>query len=342
MENANPSAFEVALLAAKSKAAGSLKASEIKRLMKLLGKRPNEIGVRQITELIASASDNEVLVYELLCEIEMARNPDLAMAALKPALSQIAASWMGHPPPTGQQHEVLDWLRGEAAEIMSSTQPNLRRFRGVLLWLLAQFRSPDFFLTCLVELSQRLRKSKRSSSAKPLVIDRAASGFVMARIAKALVTLGRGKRPKLAKLPEIGVTIESVLRHVSEKVSVADAAIGKLEQTEQSLAAQKALNQQQSATMQTLETNTKELENQVRNLNGEVDRLTTLHQQALDHAQSQISEARSTMFTILKSKIQPKLTDAKLYANRPSPAVDQVLRLLGEIEQSLNSQEMKA
>jgi len=40
MENPKPSPFEVALLAAKSKAAGALKASDIKRLIKLLGKRP--------------------------------------------------------------------------------------------------------------------------------------------------------------------------------------------------------------------------------------------------------------------------------------------------------------
>ncbi len=342
MENANPSAFEVALNATKSKAAGSLKAADIKRLIKLLGKRPNEIGVRQITELIVSESDNEVLVYELLCEIEMARNPDMTLAILKPALSQIATTWMETPPPIGQQPEVLDWLRAEAAKIMSSTQPNLRRFRGVLLWLLSQYRSPDFFLTCLVELSQRLRKLKRSSLTKPRVVDGAATGFVMARIAKELVALGRGKRPKLTKLPEIGVTIESVLTHVDEKVSEADTAIDKLERTEQSLATEKALSQQQAATIHALEASRNGLENQLKTLNDEFSRLKTLHQLALDHAQSQISEARTTMLTNLKSKIQPKLTDARLYANRPTPAVDQVLRLVGEIEQSLNSQEIKA
>lgn len=342
MENSNLSAFQVALNATKPKTAGSLNAADIKRLIKLLGRRPNEIGVRQITELILSASDNEVLVYELLSEIELAGNPDMTMCVLKPALSQIAASWMGTPPPSGQQPEVLDWLRAEAKEIMSSTEPNLRRFRGVLLWLLGQYRSPDFFLTSLVELSKQLQEPKQSSSAKPRIPDRAATGFVMARIASALVLLGHGKRPKLAKLPEICAVIESVLAHVEGKVSEADAAIVKLETTEESLATQKSLSHQQAATIQSLEARRNELGNKLKDLSDDCNRLKTLHQQALDHAQSQVIEARRTTLASLKSKIQPKLTDARLYADRSTPAVDQVLRLLGEIEQSLNSQEATA
>ena len=52
-----------------------------------------------------------------------------------------------------------------------------------------------------------------------------------------------------------------------------------------------------------------------------------------------IAEAKKTLRTDLQSKIRPKLGDARLYADRPAPAVDQVLRLLGEVEQVLGATE---
>ena len=340
MEQHNQAAFDLALQTAKSRPAGLLKAANIKRLLKLLGKRPSEDGVRRINELIAADPNHDAVVYDLLCEVELARSP-ATVALLKPGLTEIAMTWLGNHAPDGRQlSDVLEWLRTEAAAILASSPPNLNRFRGLLIWLIGQYRSPDLFLTCLTELAQSLRKSKaRLVMGKPRSVEGAASGFVMVRVARALAALGRGKRPKLAKLPDMSVAVESVLSHLREKMVEADAAIRNFKETEQALTAQQVLNTQQAETIQTLESAKRGLEKQTASLAAEVGRLKDLHQQALDHAQSQVDEARRAALTSLKSKIQPKVRDAHLYANRPSPAVDQVLRLLAEIDQVFTAQE---
>src|ERR1039458_463872 len=287
-----PNQFDLALQAAKSRPAGSLKAADIKRLLKLLGKRPSEDGVRKVTEVVAGDANHSAVVYDLLCEAELGRMP-AAVAVLKPGLTEIAMTWLGdHPPDEGQLTDVLEWLRTEAASILATSPPNLNRFRGLLVWLIRQSRNPDLFLTCLTELAQSLHKSKpRPATGKPRSVEGAASGFVMARVARALAALGRGKRPKLAKLPDMSVAVESVVSHQREKMIEADAAIRKLKDTEQALAAQQVLNTQQAATIQTLDVAKQALERQTASLTAEIGRLKDLHQQALDHAQSQTDEA---------------------------------------------------
>jgi hypothetical protein len=78
---------------------------------------------------------------------------------------------------------------------------------------------------------------------------------------------------------------------------------------------------------------------QAHNLTAEVTKWKQLHGQVVSHTNSAVAEGKKTLLTDLQTEIRPKVGDARLYAKRPTPAVDQVLRLLGEVDQALEAKE---
>jgi len=340
MEVTHQPSFDALLQAAKSKAAGSLKTADIKRLLKAAGKRPTEVQVNQIADLIAAASGNQALVYDLLGDLETSARPNPKVALLKPALWRIAGSWFSSPPPAGQELEsVLAWARSQCDRPSDGTPVGGDRLRGVLLVLIALYRSPDTFLKCL-----RLAGPLIGDALKPVGKQSPArrdsnSGFVVENIAKALFAAGKGRRPKYAKVVEIASTVETVLTHLREREATADAAIRKLEQVEGALAEQRRINGDQAETIRKMEGETAQMQTQVNDLTAEVSKCKQLHEQAVSHTSSAVAEGKKTLLNDLRSKIRPKLGDARLYANRPAPAVDQVLRLLSEVDEVLGTKE---
>ena len=93
--------FDALLETVKASPPGTLKAADIKRLLGAAGKRPTEIQLVKIVEMISSSPKNDGLVFELLGELETTPKPNLKIALLKPLLSRIAESWFSSWPPPG-------------------------------------------------------------------------------------------------------------------------------------------------------------------------------------------------------------------------------------------------
>ena len=164
----------------------------------------------------------------------------------------------------------------------------------------------------------------------------------MENFARAIFVAGKGGHPRFAKVVDIASTVETMMRHLDEKESTAEAAIRKMDQVEGALTEQRRINDEQAEAIQRLEGETTLMQTQVKNLTKEASKWRQLHEQVVNHTNSAVAEGKRTLLTDLQSKIRPKLGDARLYTNRPAPAVDQVLRLLGEIEQILEPMEGQA
>ena len=183
-----------------------------------------------------------------------------------------------------------------------------------------------------------VRTKKPSKRPFPKKVERA-SGFVMSKLAKSVIALGRGPHPKFGKLAEITTAIDTTLEHVHERAAAAEDALRKQAETEGALAEQERLARQQDETIRALEQANNKLEARANELTQEVERLGRAHQMAIDHTNAQVAEGKRALLTEIRSKLDPKLTDAKLYLDRPSPVVPQVLRLIGEITEALKSKE---
>ena len=340
MDVTHQSSFDALLQAVKSKPPGALKTADIKRLLKAAGKRPTEVQANQIADLIAASQGNQALVYDLLGDLETAAKPNPKVALLKPALWRIAESWLSSPPPVGQALDpMLEWLRSQLERPADGGALSSARLRGVSLVLVALYRSPDTFLKCLREVGPLMGEALKPAGRKPLPRRDSRSGFVMEKIARALFAAGKGGHPKFSRIVEIASTVEKVLTHLHEKEEAADAAIGKFDQVEGALNEQRRVNGEQAEAIRKLEGEAAQKQTQVATLTGEVSRWKQLHEQVVSHTNSAVAEGKKTLLTDLQSRIRPKLSDARLYANRPTPAVDQVLRLLGEIELALAAKE---
>ncbi|NLH75308.1 MAG: hypothetical protein GX456_19870 [Verrucomicrobia bacterium] len=340
MDVTHQTSFDALLQAVKSKAPGSLKTADIKRLLKATGKRPTETQANQIADMIAASPRNHALVYDLLCDLETSAKPNPKVVMLKPALWRIALSWFSSPPPAGQELEpMLAWLRSQCERPADDRPVSGDRIRGVLLALIALYRSPDTFLKCLREIGPFMGEALKLVDKKRAPRHDSKSGFVMQYLARALYAAGKGGHPKLAKVVEIVSTVETVMTHLREKESTADAAIRKLEQLEGALTEQRRINSEQAETIRKMEREKEQMQTQMNELTAEVSKWKQLHEQAVSHTGSAVAEGSKTLLNDLSSKIRPKLGDARLYVNRPTPAVDQVLRLLGEIEEVLGTKE---
>lgn len=340
MDVTHQPSFDALIQAAKSKAPGLLKPPEIKRLLKAAGKRPTETQANQIADMIAASPGNQALVYDLLGDLETSAKPNPIMVMLKAALWRIAESWFSSPTPARQELEpMLAWLRSQCERPADGGPVSGDRLRGVLLALIALYRSPDTFLKCLREVGPVMGEALKPVGKKPALRRDSRSGFVMEDLARALYAAGKGGHPKLAKVVEIASTVETVLTYLREKESTADAAIRKLEQVEGALSEQRRINGEQAESIRRLEGEKAEMQTQVNSLTAEVSQWKQLHEQVVNHTSSAVAEGKKTLLTDLQSRIRPKLGDARLYANRPAPAVDQVLRLLGEVEQVLGPKE---
>src|SRR5207247_1579074 len=108
---------------------------------------------------------------------------------------------------------------------------------------------------------------------------------------------------------------------------------------EAALVEERRLREQNQAALVSLEATKTALEQDKATLSAEVAAWRQRHEQTVEHTQSQVKDSRKTLLVRLQSRISPKLTDAKLYLNRPQPAADQALRLLGEIEEELQAEE---
>jgi len=332
--------FDSLVQTAKSKPAGSIKTPEIKRLLNAAGKRPSETHTSQIADLIAASPKNQALVYDLLGDLETATKPNPKVALLKPALWRIVDSWFSSPPPAGQELEpMLAWLRSQCECPADGRPVSGERLRGVSLVLIALYRSPDTFLKCLREVGPLMGRALRPDGKKPSPKRDFRSGFLAENLARALFAAGRGGHPRFAKVVEIASTVETVLAHLREREAAADASIRKLDQVEGALAEQRRINGEQAQAITKLEGETSQMQTQVTNLTAEVSKWKQFHEQAVNHTNSAVAEGKKTLLSDLQSRIRPKLGDARLYANRPAPAVDQVLRLLGEVEQALGQKE---
>lgn len=332
--------FDALLEAAKLKAPGSLKMPDIKGLLKAAGTPPTDAQVTQVADLIAGSPGNQVLVCELLGDLETAPEPHPKMILLKPALWRITDSWFSNPPPAGQDLErMLAWLRSQCERPAGEGPVSLDRLRGVALMLIAQYRSPDTFLKCLREVGPLMGEALKPAGNKPVPRRDSKGGFVMGNLAKAMFAALKGDHPRLVKIVEIASIAETVLSHLRERESIADVAIRKLEQVEGALAEQRRTNGEQAETIRKMAGEAALMHTQVTNLTAEVSKWKQLHEQAVNHTNSAVAEGKKTLLTDLHSKIRPKIGDARLYADRPSPAVDQVLRLLGELEQVLGAKE---
>ncbi|MCX8157521.1 MAG: hypothetical protein N3J91_13930 [Verrucomicrobiae bacterium] len=332
--------FDALLQAAKLKAPGSLKTPEIKRLLKAAGKRPTNAQVTQIADLIAGSPGNQALVYEILGDLETAAKPHPKLVLLKPALWRITCSWFSRPPPEAHESEpMLAWLRSQCARSPDGEPITVDRLRGVSLVLIARFRNPETFLKCLREVGLLVREALSPEDKKRATGRSPRNGFVMSNLARALFTALKGEHPRFSKVVEISSTVETVLTHLQERESTANAAIMRLEQVEGALTEQRRTIGEQAETIRKLESEIARMQTQVTNLTAEVSRWKHLHEQAINHANSMVAEGKKMLLADLQSKILPKIGDARLYANRPVPAVDQIVRLLGEMEQVLQAKE---
>ena len=163
----------------------------------------------------------------------------------------------------------------------------------------------------------------------------------MFKLAKSLAILGRGPQPKLAKVLQIAGIIETTLEHVLAKSAAADEALMKQAETEAALAHQQRLTQDQSETIKILEQTKENLKKQAEKLTQEVERITRAHQQAIDHANAQVVEGKRALLSDIRSLLEPKIGDAKLYLDRPNPVAPQALRLIGEMAEALKSKEVR-
>jgi hypothetical protein len=337
-------AFDTSLEAARQKPRQKLRAADIKRLLKLAGKRPTPPQVTQIGALISDPTTSPSLVFELLGGLALAPESASRLSLLKPVLADTANTWLSAPPPPSQDLPLaLDWLRSQLGTSPELPAINVNRARAVLLWLAAQYRNPEFFLQCLREVGSLLKPTPKRATKKPQPFRPGApSGFVMAKLAQSLVAIGRGSKPKFGKLGQTTAVIESTLEHVRERTMAAEQALSKQAETDAALAEQQRTNAQHEETIKTLQETNKKLQAQVNSLTQQVGNVSQAHQQSIDHTTAQVAEAKGALLADIRSHLDPKLTDAKLYLDRPAPVVPQALRLLAEIAEILKSKEVNS
>lgn len=332
--------FDALLETAKATVPGTLKSADIKRLLGVAGKRLAEAQLVMIGELISSSPKNDGLVFELLGELETTPKPNAKIALLKPLLSRIAESWFSSPPPPDQNGDgMLPWLRMQLEPSADGTPAGSARLRGVSLLLLRLYRTPTVFLKCLQEVGPLMEAAVKPSGQASTHQQGTRSGFIMEDFARVIFAAAKGEHPKFSKIPELSSAVETVLTHLREREAAAESALKRLEQVEGALTEQRRVNSEQAEAISKLEREKAAECAEVVKLTAESARWKQLHEQAVNHTTSAVAEGRKTLLTELQSKILPRVGDARLYANRPSPVVDQVLRLLGEIEQTLQTKE---
>jgi hypothetical protein len=128
---------------------------------------------------------------------------------------------------------------------------------------------------------------------------------------------------------------------VGEKSVAADMALRKQAELEGALAEQLHVRGEHEEKIQELVSEKEGLEQRSREQAGEMERLGTAHQQAIDHADAQVAEGKKAMLTDLRTKLEPKLKDAKLYLDRPTPVAAQALRLIAEMEEILKTRDAR-
>jgi hypothetical protein len=341
MELKQTETFETHLQLVRQKPPGKLRASDIRRLLRAAGQRPTESNIAVVSELLVGSTANSPTVFEILAEQEISARPDPWLALLRPILWRAVTGWLTQPPPANEDlANVRAWLQAQfPAETESTTIPP-DRIRAVLLWLGSRFRNPEFFLQCLLEvggLSVSKTKRKKSQPRKR----EAQTGYIMTRLAKRVITAGRGQQPKLGKLAEIAQIAAITLEHVGEKSVAADMALRKQAELEGALAEQLHVRGEHEEKIQELVSEKEGLEQRSREQAGEMERLGTAHQQAIDHADAQVAEGKKAMLTDLRTKLEPKLKDAKLYLDRPTPVAAQALRLIAEMEEILKTRDAR-
>ena len=332
--------FDALLETAKASPPGTLKAADIKRLLGAAGKRPAEIQLEKVVEMISSSPKNDRLVFELLGELETTPKRNLKIGLLKPLLSRIAEAWFSSWPPPDQNADGMPaWLRMQFEPLADGAPIGSARLRGVSLLLLQLHQTPTEFLTCLREVGPLMGLAVKPSGKASTRQQGTRSGFIMEGFARAVFAAAKGEHPKFSKIAELSSAVETVLTHLREREAAAESAIERLEQVEGALTEQRRVNSEQAEANSKLEREKAAEGAAVVRLTAESVRWKQLHEQAFNHTTSAVAEGRKTLLTELQSKILPKVGDARLYANRPSPVVDQVLRLLGEIEQTLQNRE---
>ena len=336
--------FDAQFEAVRQKSREKLRPADVRRLVKLAGKRLTDPQVLQIAGLITQPSASSSLVFELLGDLTLAPDTNSRLLQLRPTLADVASRWVTTPPPLVQDlPQAIEWLSLQLETSPGQPPVTADRARAVLLWLVAQHQNPDFFLQCLRQVGKLLgahqkKFSKKSGPSKREPV----SGFVMSKLAKSVLALGRGANPKLGRLAQITMVIETILMQVRERSAAADEALRKQTETEGTLTQQQRLNLEQKEAIQTLEQAKKNLETRVNGLTQEVERLGRAHQQAIDHTNAQVVEGKRAMLTDIRSKLDPKISDAKLYLDRPSPVASQALRLIEEIAEALKSKEVRS
>ena len=246
--------FNALLETVKASPPGTLKAADIKRLLGAAGKRPTEIQLAKIGEMISSSPKNDRLVFELLGEMETTPKSNLKIALLKPLLSRIAESWFSSwPPPDQNADGILPWLRIQFEPSADGTPVGSARLRGVSLILLRLHRTPTVFLKCLQEVGPVMEAATKSSGKTSKHYQGTRSGFIMEDFARVIFTAAKGEHPKFSKITDLSSAVETVLRHLREKEAAAESAIKRLEQVEGALTEQRRVNSEQAEAISKLE-----------------------------------------------------------------------------------------
>ena len=332
--------FEQQLEAANAQAPSGLKASVVKRLLNAAVKKPTEAQAKQIETLIQAAPNRVAVAFDLLCELELAQLPSPKLSAIRGCLeSVIRAVFDAPPPPEDGETEVCRWLEGEAKAAFATKPPRFDKFQALVLWLVGRYRNPRCFLAYLVEFGKVLAALNKRPPATPRRNRSDTGGFAVREIARRVAAVGRGAHPKWSRLGEISALVDGVQQHYREQAEQAETVIRRQRDLESALGEQRRLNQAQTETITALDLEKQTLQKNIASVQRELANELELRAQAISHADARVREASKAAVSELKAKILPRAKDARLYADRATPAVDQVLRLLIEIEQQLQTKE---
>lgn len=309
----------------------------VQKLIQAAGKKPSEEQLEAIAETIDSSRNGETLMFEILGTAELSTRDEEPLRRLGPCLRKKIGFWFRSPIPQ-EQEKWSAWITSQWESSITSKALD-ERIKGVILVLLACHKEPDVFLQCLTAAREFLVEPCHKRPVHRGVGVGWSSGVIMQAVAKSLFKAGAGDVRKNRKVKEILDAISAVQEHFREQDDISKAATGKLLEIEASLAEERRIKSEQLRLIRDKEAEILQLQAVVADLSADVVQWKERHSKSLNHTSDEVAEMRHTVHTSLQSKIKPRLSDMRRYTDRPKPEVEQILRLVGEIESLLEPEE---
>ena len=314
-----------------------LKLPTLRQLILAAGAKPSEEQLEAIAETIDSSPIGEALMFEVLGTVELATRDKDPLLILKPSLWKKIAFCYSKPLPQ-KQEEWSAWIESQWERSITLQALN-ERTKGIILVLLACHTNPDIFLKCLTAARRFLVKPPDKHPGQRDVGVERGSGVTMHDVARFLFKAGKGDLGKNHKLEEVLDAIGAVQEHFREKDVASEAANRKLAEIVGSLAEERRIKSEQARSIRDKDAEILRLQAIETDLSLDVAQWKERHSKSLNHTSDEVTEMRHTVHTSLKLKIKPKISDIRRYTARPKPEIEQILRLLGEVDQILEQEE---